>query len=82
MARVSIPDSCFKIVVVLDYGQSLDDVTVNTPVYAVKMPNINGIRSENWTTYKCSIDDIEASTGYDFLKNIDHDIEDIIESKK
>lgn len=78
---VAIPDTCYKIAVVLDKGQSRKDITKNTRVIAVKMPNIEGIRSDKWEKYTTTIDAIEYSTGYDFLNYIKDDIENILESK-
>jgi len=78
---VAIPDTCYKIAVVLDKGQSRKDITKNTRVIAVKMPNIDGIRSDKWEKYTTTIDAIEYSTGYDFLNYIKDDIENILESK-
>ena len=78
---VSIPDSCFKIVVVLEPGQKLADVNSNTRIEAVIMPNIDGIRSDKWTKYKRTVDDIERATGYNFLNYVRNDIQTIIESR-
>jgi endonuclease G len=76
---VVVPDSCFKIVVVLNPGQSLKDVNGSTQVIAVVMPNINGIARNNWEEYKTTVDRIESSTGYDFLSLIPKSIQDSIE---
>jgi endonuclease G len=80
-SKVAIPDSCFKIVVVLELGQSIKDVTSANQVIAVMMPNIDGIRTDKWEKYKTTIDNIEASTGYNFLNKISKSIQDILESK-
>jgi endonuclease G len=79
--KVRVPDSCFKIVVVLNRGQGLNDVSMDTKVYAVIMPNINGIRKDDWKKYKRTVDDIEISTGYDFLSKIPDDIEMFLEEQ-
>ncbi|MCL5070795.1 MAG: DNA/RNA non-specific endonuclease [Actinobacteria bacterium] len=78
---VSVPDSCFKIVVILDRGQGLNNVNENTPVYAVVMPNIAGIRTDDWEKYKTTVRRIESSTGYNFLSAIKKNIQDVIENK-
>lgn len=80
--KIKVPDSCFKIVVVLESGQSLKDVNKNTTVYAVMMPNIAGVRKDTWDKYKTTVDAIESSTGYDFLNAISTEIQATIESKK
>jgi endonuclease G, mitochondrial len=66
--RVAVPDSFFKIV--LDVSVSGGDVDSSTHVYAVKMPNQNGIRKDRWQKYSCSIGEVEASTGLSFLSFI------------
>jgi endonuclease G len=79
--KVVIPDSCFKIIVVLDKGQTLANVTSTTKVIAVVMPNIAGIRTDAYSKYLTTVDRIEASTGYDFLNEISDSVEESIESK-
>lgn len=79
--KVVIPDSCFKIIVVLDKGQTLANVTSSTKVIAVVMPNIAGVRNDAYSKYLTTVDKIEASTGYDFLNEISDSIEESIESK-
>jgi endonuclease G len=78
---VAIPDSCFKIVVVLESGKGLKDITTSTEVIAVVMPNIDGIRSESWEKYKTTVRRIENSTGYNFLSSVPMDIQNEIETK-
>lgn len=69
-SHIAVPDSCFKIVVVLDRGQKRSSITATTQVIAVVMPNRDGIRKDDWTKYRSTIDNIEARTGYDFLNDI------------
>jgi endonuclease G, mitochondrial len=78
---IAIPDSCFKIVVILDKGQGIKDITENTQTVAVFMPNISGVRSDDWNKYKTTIRKIEQSTGYNFLSEIPQKIQDVIENK-
>ncbi len=79
--KVAIPDSTYKIIVVLDRGQGASDVTTSTEVIAVVMPNTDGIRSDDWQKYITTVDRIENSTGYDFLNRVPVDIQKVIESK-
>jgi endonuclease G len=76
---VAVPDSCFKIVVVLERGQGLQHVTEYTYVVAVVMPNIDGVRRDDWNQYRRSVEHIEVLTGYDFLHLIADDTETILE---
>jgi len=79
---VSIPDSCWKIIVILDSGQRVKDITSQTRVIAVMMKNgtyTSG--TTDWKHYATTVDAIEQSTGYDFLSDVPKPIQAIIESK-
>jgi endonuclease G, mitochondrial len=77
--NIAVPDSCFKIVVILDKGARLKDVNTDTKIIAVVMPNIEGVRKDNWQNYTTSVRRIEWSTGYNYLSNVSKEIQDIIE---
>jgi endonuclease G len=79
---IAIPDSCYKIIVILNRGQNLKSVNKKTKVIAVMMPNEEGIRGEEWESYKTTIDRIEQSTGYDFLSNVSKKIQKVLERYK
>ena len=76
---VAIPDSCFKIIVVLNKGDKLKNITIDTPTIAVVMPNIQGVRNDEWEKYKTTIRKIENSTGYNFLSNLKQEFQDYLE---
>jgi len=78
---VAVPKSCFKILVALDSGQGPCDVTLNTPIYAVIMPNEKTTTGTPWGDYTTSIDAIEAATGYDFLSGVPLNVQAAIESR-
>ena len=78
---VTIPQSTWKIVVVLDNpGTGLKGITANTRVIAVNIPNDEQL-DNNWRVFRTSVDNIEKLTGYDFLSNVSPNIEQVIESK-
>jgi endonuclease G, mitochondrial len=80
-AKVTIPKSTWKIVVVLDKpGAEIKDITSNTRILAVNIPNEEGINFD-WKTYKVSVDKLEELTGYNFLSNVPEKIQDEIENK-
>jgi endonuclease G len=60
--KVSIPDSCFKVVFVCDKGSLVPYDTI-----AVMMPNKDGIRSDDWEIYQTTIDNIEERSGYTII---------------
>jgi len=78
--KVAVPDSCFKIAVLMEPYQDLQDINDETIVIAVIMPNINGIRRDKWQKYTATVRQIEYSTGYNFLKRVPEDIQEIIEN--
>jgi endonuclease G len=75
--KVAIPDSTWKVALIvprksdgtpeglanLTGWPNIDSVTV----LAVMMPNIAGIRNDPWAKYLRTVDQVEASTGYDML---------------
>ena len=79
---VTVPDTFFKIAVVLEAGQGADDVTASTPVMAVLMPNKEGILDEGWEKYRTTVDEIEKRTGYEFLSAVPAAVQRVIEAKK
>jgi endonuclease G, mitochondrial len=78
---VAVPKSTWKIVVVLERGQSVKDITANTRVIAIDMPNIDGVRYDKWQKYKTTVRDLEKSTGYDFLSALPKALQDALETK-
>ncbi|MBH8562268.1 DNA/RNA non-specific endonuclease [Nostoc sp. CENA67] len=80
--KIQVPARTWKVIVVLDTpGSGVSGVTTNTRVIAVDMPNSQGIRSDNWKTYRVSVDSIESNTGYNFLSNVSTSIQSVIEAR-
>jgi endonuclease G len=77
---VTIPQSTWKIVVVLDPDAGLKGITANTRVIAVNIPNDEQL-DNNWKVFRTSVDTLEKLTGYDFLSNVSPNIQRVIESK-
>lgn len=67
---VGVPAATFKIIVVMNRGQTVADVTESTPVYAVLMPNSDRVRGTKWSQYLVSVSRIEEETGYTFLTKV------------
>lgn len=80
--KVAVPEFCFKAVLVLNRGQGLKDVTGNTRVIAVIMPNVTGISHNGWQQYTTTVDDIERKTGYDLFNALPTAVQQQLESKK
>ena len=81
-AKISVPASTWKVVVVLDQPNfRASDLNNQTRVIAVNVPNIQGIKDKTWRDYRLSVDDLEDKTGYDFLSNVSVVVQQAIESK-
>lgn len=61
--KVAVPDSCFKVVFVCGSGSIIPYDTL-----AVMMPNIDGIRSDDWKKYETTLERVEWSSGYTFSR--------------
>ncbi len=80
--NVTVPTRTWKVIVVLNsLNSDASSVNNNTRVIAVDMPNSQGIRNNNWTNYRVSVDSIETNTGYNLLSNVSSSVQSIIESR-
>ncbi len=79
--RVTVPDRVWKAIIVLDGPGGSSDVSTLTRVIAVDMPNDQGIRNNEWRSYRVSVDTIESRTGYNLFSNVSDSVENIIESR-
>ena len=79
---VAVPDAEYKILVVLDKGQGAADVTEQTSVIAVVMPNDASVKDHRWTDYVVTVDEVERQTGYDFLPRVPEAIQQVIEARR
>jgi endonuclease G, mitochondrial len=81
-SKVAVPEWTWKVAVVFDrVGMSLSDITGETRVIAVKMPNAQGIKERDWRDFITTIDDIESLTGYDLLSNVAPAAQTALEAK-
>jgi endonuclease G len=78
---IAVPEAEFKIIVVLDDGRDIDDVTAKTPIVAVIMPNDISVKARPWTAYVTSVDEVERQSGYDFLAALPDELEDELEAR-
>ena len=78
---VAVPAANFKIVVVLSEGQRASDVTEQTEVVSVLMPNEKGVGEHEWTEFLTSVDAIERASGYDFLNAVPEPAQRVIEAR-
>jgi endonuclease G len=79
---VNVPETWFKVIVALpEKGMTAKDITADTQVIAVEMPNETGIRRDDWKKYTTTIGDIEKHTGYHFLDNVPANIRQALEQQ-
>lgn len=77
--HVAVPAQTWKVIVVLPNGSNdVSRVTTSTRTIAVVIPNSGTINSD-WRTYRVSVDQVEAITGYDFFSNVPSAIQNVIE---
>jgi endonuclease G len=79
--KITVPSYCWKLIVVLPVGSDdVNRVTNTTRAIAVSMPNTQTVNSQSWGNYRVSVDDLEATLGYDFLSNVSPAIQAAIET--
>ncbi len=80
---MNVPAYTWKVLIALPTGEGdLDrlDQTYATAI-AINVPNKTGMqKTGDWEQFLCSIDEIEAMTGYDFFELLPDDIEDALEA--
>lgn len=79
---VAVPAANFKVIVFSQPGQGAADVTTDSEVLAVMMPNQPGVAERAWTEYVTTIDAIEAASGYDFLTGVPERVQRVIEARR
>ncbi|SFE09317.1 DNA/RNA non-specific endonuclease [Spirosoma endophyticum] len=80
--KLTVPATLWKILIVVPVGS--DDsfqLTSNTRIIAVNIPNDQSAADKPWKAYVTSVDALETLTGYDFLSNVPVDIQRIIEMR-
>ena len=66
---VAVPSAFYKVVVVLEHGQSVADVTAATTVLSVVMPNSHDVAAD-WHGYQVTLLQAEHAAGYRFLTGL------------
>ncbi|MCW5961373.1 MAG: DNA/RNA non-specific endonuclease [Pyrinomonadaceae bacterium] len=77
--KISVPTNIWKVALIFPDGQPPANVNGKTKVIAVDMPNISGIKANNWKDYRISVRDLERRTGNDFFPLIPREIQEILE---
>ena len=79
---VTIPEAVWKVAVVMPHDAGLEDVGSwrDLEVIAVVMPNVAGVRNNDWNGYRTTVDAVEALSGYDLLALLPDQVEIAVES--
>ena len=78
--HVAVPANTWKVIIVLPNGSNdVSRVASTTRTIAIVMPNSGTINS-NWRTYRVSVDQVEAITGFDVFSNVPTLIQNVIEA--
>ena len=79
--HITVPAYTWKVVMVLPAGVvDPSQVTAATRTFAINMPNVQGIRNNDWNSYKTSVRNVEDLTGYNFFSNVPAAIQNSIEN--
>ena len=79
--HVAVPAQTWKVIIVLPVGNNdVSRVTTATRTKTEEKPNTETINSD-WRTYRVSVDQVEAITGFDFLSNVSAGIQAVIEGR-
>ena len=81
-AQLSVPRSTWKVILVLEQpGGDEWNVSPETRVIAVNIPNVPSVGDNDWQDFRVSVDILEELTGYDFFSVLDNEIEAVIEAR-
>ena len=65
--RVTVPAQTWKVILVLPEGTDISQAGADARAIAVVMPNRQGIKNQDWRSFRVSVDEVERLTGYDFF---------------
>lgn len=82
--HMNVPASTWKVLLAFPKGtDDINRISSDTISIAINVPNKMGMgKTGDWEQFICSIDDIEALTGYDFFELLPDEIEDKLEAAK
>ena len=66
---IDVPESTWKVFVALERSKSFPSGQEKAQVFAVIMPNHEGISDDRWQEYQIYVSEIGKKTGYRFFKN-------------
>ena len=80
--KVTVPTNTWKIVVVVPQGlRDASQINNSAQVIAINIPNVEGIKEDDWRKYRTTVRALEQATGYDLLSNLRPDVQKVLESR-
>ncbi|MEO7675042.1 MAG: DNA/RNA non-specific endonuclease [Pyrinomonadaceae bacterium] len=79
--KVTVPTNCWKIIIFMPRGGTIESIGPRTRIIAVDMPNKDGIEYDSWEKYKTTIRSIEEKTGLDFFASMPAELQNTIETR-
>ena len=70
---VVIPESTWKVILIVTDGNPTETIAVN-------IPNNESLKPTDWQDYVTTVAEIEALTGYDFFEELPDEIEEVLET--
>lgn len=80
--KITIPETFWKIAVVIPKNLPPSSINEKTRVIAVEMPNLQAIKDTDWFIYRTTVREIENKTGYNFFSSLPQNLQDVLETKK
>lgn len=81
-SKLTVPATLWKIIVVVPPGSgNTFQLTPDSRIIAVNIPNAQTAADKPWRAYLTTVDALERLTGYDFLSNVPPDVQQILESR-
>lgn len=80
--KITVPTNVWKVIVVMPpNATNAAQVNNNTRVIAVNLPNVEGIKSDDWRKYRTSVRAIEQATGYNLLSDVPANVQNTLETR-
>lgn len=81
--QVVVPKVTWKVVIVLPNGSNdVQRVNKATRAFGIIVPNQAPIVSNQWETYRVTVDKVEALTGYNFFSAVRKNTQELIERRR
>ena len=80
--KIAIPDSCWKVVLILCNTKTINCIDTTTQIIAVMMPNDATARGMQWQNFLTTAKRIEQATGFNFFATIPPQVKTVIEKRK